>query len=64
VESSSIGSGDELNMYLNPRVHGSILTEGKKSTREGGGEDREVAAPRSPRWGPGLLRTKVSNIFL
>ncbi|GAU22843.1 hypothetical protein TSUD_282100 [Trifolium subterraneum] len=32
---SSIGSGNGLNMYLNPRVHGSIPTEGKISTSEG-----------------------------
>jgi hypothetical protein len=33
-----LSSGNGLNMYLNPRVRGSI----KNSTREGGGEDREV----------------------
>jgi hypothetical protein len=30
-------------------VYGSILTEDKNSTREWGGEDREVAAPRPPK---------------
>jgi hypothetical protein len=30
-----------LNMYLNPRVHGSIPIKRKKSTRKGGGEDRD-----------------------
>ncbi|PNX78534.1 hypothetical protein L195_g034512 [Trifolium pratense] len=44
--SSSIGSGNELNMYLNTRVRGSIPTEGKNSTKEGNREDREVAALR------------------
>ncbi|PNX55175.1 hypothetical protein L195_g048802, partial [Trifolium pratense] len=35
---------------------GSIPTEGKNSTREGGGEDREVAVPGSPKLvGPVLL---------
>jgi hypothetical protein len=44
-------------MYLNPRVHGSIPTEGKNSTREGDGEDREVAVPGPPKVvGPGLLQ--------
>jgi hypothetical protein len=32
---------NELNMYLNPRIHGLIPTEGKNSIREGGREDRE-----------------------
>jgi hypothetical protein len=36
-------------MYLNPKIHGSIPTKGKNSTREGGGEDREVAVPGSPK---------------
>jgi hypothetical protein len=35
-------------MYLNPRVYGSISIEGKNSTCEGGGEDREVAVPGPP----------------
>ena len=43
---SSAGSGNKLNMYLNPRIHGSIPME-KNSTREGGGEDHEVAVPIS-----------------
>jgi hypothetical protein len=42
-------------MYLNPRVYGLILTEDKNSTREEGGEDREVAVSRSPKTGPVLL---------
>jgi hypothetical protein len=29
-------------------IHGSILTEGKNFTKEGGGEDREVAVSGSP----------------
>ncbi|MCI89510.1 hypothetical protein A2U01_0110799, partial [Trifolium medium] len=33
-------------------VHGSIPTEGENSTREGGGEDREVAVPGPPKMGP------------
>ncbi|MCI16455.1 hypothetical protein A2U01_0037597, partial [Trifolium medium] len=33
--SSPIDSGNGLNMYLNPRVHSSIPTEDKNSTREG-----------------------------
>ncbi|MCI20613.1 hypothetical protein A2U01_0041775, partial [Trifolium medium] len=41
VATSLIGSGNVLNMYLNPRVRGSIPTEGKNSTSEGGREDRE-----------------------
>jgi hypothetical protein len=44
-----IGSGNELNMYLNPRVYGSIPTEGKNSTSEGGGEGRELAVPGAPK---------------
>ncbi|MCI62499.1 hypothetical protein A2U01_0083756, partial [Trifolium medium] len=44
-----IGSGNGLNMYLNHMVHGSIPTEGKNSTSEGGGEDREVAVPGPPK---------------
>jgi hypothetical protein len=32
---SSIGSENALNMYLNPIIHISILTEDKNSTREG-----------------------------
>ncbi|GAU49696.1 hypothetical protein TSUD_181940 [Trifolium subterraneum] len=36
-------------MYLNPRVDGSIPTEGKNSTREGGGEDREVEVSGPPK---------------
>jgi hypothetical protein len=47
--SSSIGSENALNMYLNPRVHGSIPTKVKNSTREGGGEDREVEVPKAPK---------------
>ncbi|GAU23571.1 hypothetical protein TSUD_385570 [Trifolium subterraneum] len=49
---STIGSGNGLNM-----VRGSIPTKGKNSTREGGGEDREVAVP-GPHMlvGPGLLQ--------
>jgi hypothetical protein len=31
------------------RVHGSIPTEGKNSTREGGGEDREVVVSGPPK---------------
>jgi hypothetical protein len=46
---SSVGSGNTLNMYLNPRVHGSIPTEGKNYTREGGGEDREVTVSGPPK---------------
>ena len=42
---SSIGSGNALSMYLNPRVQGSIPTKGKNSTSEGGREDREVIVP-------------------
>jgi hypothetical protein len=30
-----VGGGNALNMYLNPRVHGSIITKGKNSTRNG-----------------------------
>ncbi|MCI42964.1 hypothetical protein A2U01_0064201, partial [Trifolium medium] len=30
-----IGSGNELNIYFIPRVHGSIPTEGKNSTSDG-----------------------------
>ena len=30
---------------MNPRVQGSIPTEGKNSTSEGGREDREVIVP-------------------
>ncbi|GAU17928.1 hypothetical protein TSUD_330520 [Trifolium subterraneum] len=67
-------------MYLNPRVHGSIPTEGKNSTREGGGEGREVkhrdrhdgargllqkkAAPGSPRWGPEAVTISTFNLAL
>jgi hypothetical protein len=44
------GSGNALNMYLNPMVYGSIPTEDKKnSTGEGGGESREVAVPGAPK---------------
>ncbi|MCH92662.1 hypothetical protein A2U01_0013603, partial [Trifolium medium] len=32
-------------------VYGSILTEGKNSTSEGGGEDREVAVSEPPKMG-------------
>jgi hypothetical protein len=35
-------SENKLNMYLNPKVHSSISTKGKKSTREDGREDHEV----------------------
>ncbi|GAU32940.1 hypothetical protein TSUD_153570 [Trifolium subterraneum] len=58
-----IGSGNGLNMYLNPRVRGSIPTEGKNSTREGGGEDCEVAVPGPPMLvGPGLLQPPFNFI--
>jgi hypothetical protein len=36
------GSGNGLNMYLNPRVHGLISMKGKNSRSEVGREDREV----------------------
>jgi hypothetical protein len=44
-------------MYLNPMEYGLIPSEGKNSTRDGGGEDREVAVSGSPNvvW-PGLLQ--------
>ncbi|KAK2375595.1 hypothetical protein QL285_076479 [Trifolium repens] len=35
--------GNGMNNVLIPRYMGSIPTEGKNSTSEGGGEDREVA---------------------
>jgi hypothetical protein len=38
-----------LNMYLNLMVHGSIPTEGKNSTRDGGGKDREMAVSGPPK---------------
>jgi hypothetical protein len=41
VVTSLIGNENWLNMYLNPRVHGSIPIKRKKSTRKGGGEDRD-----------------------
>ncbi|MCI04224.1 hypothetical protein A2U01_0025269, partial [Trifolium medium] len=57
------GSGNRLNMYLNLRVYGSILTEGKNFTREGG-EDREVAVRWQCRdrlrWSSALLQLLVS----
>jgi hypothetical protein len=54
--SSPIGSENALNIYLNPKVHGSIPTEGKHSTSEKGGEDREVTVSGPPNVvGPGLL---------
>jgi hypothetical protein len=56
--SSSIGSENSLNMYLNFTVHGSIFTEGKNSTREGGDEDREVAVSELPN-----ARTVTATIF-
>jgi hypothetical protein len=34
---------------LIPRVHGSISTEGKNSTSDGGGEGREVTVSGSPK---------------
>ncbi|MCI24000.1 hypothetical protein A2U01_0045183, partial [Trifolium medium] len=49
---SSIGSGNELNTYLNSMVCGSIPTEGKNSTSEGSREDHEVAVPGPPKIGP------------
>jgi len=57
---TSIGSGNELNTYLNPIVRDSISTEDKNSTKEGGGEeDCEVAvAPRSPRWDRGCYKKR------
>jgi hypothetical protein len=36
-------------MYLNPKVHGSITTEGKNSTSEWDEEGREVIVPRGPK---------------
>ncbi|MCI58755.1 hypothetical protein A2U01_0080010, partial [Trifolium medium] len=45
-------SGNGLNMYLNPRIHGSTPTEGKNSTRDGGGEDRKVAVSGPPKMRP------------
>jgi hypothetical protein len=59
---SPIGSGNRLNMYLNPRVHGSIPTEGKNSTSEGGGEDRKVIVPGAPV--PGAPKTWSVTRFL
>jgi hypothetical protein len=56
VHVSSIGSENGLNMYLNSRVHGSIPTEDKNYTKEGGGEDHEVAVAGPPKLvGPELL---------
>jgi hypothetical protein len=40
---SSIGSGNGMNYVLIPRYMGSIPTEVKNFSSEGGGEDREVA---------------------
>jgi hypothetical protein len=49
-------NGNALNMYLNPMIHGSIFTKDKNSTRERGGEDREVAVRGPPKMvGSGLL---------
>ncbi|PNY05297.1 hypothetical protein L195_g001742 [Trifolium pratense] len=46
---SSIDAENGLNMYLNLSVRGSIHTEGKNSTSEGGGEDREVTVSGPPK---------------
>jgi hypothetical protein len=45
----TISSGNGLNKYLNPRVHGLIPTEEKNSTRVEGGEDRVVAVSGPPK---------------
>jgi hypothetical protein len=47
-DQSLIVSENVLNMYLNPMIHGSILTEDKNFTKERGGEDREVVVSGSP----------------
>jgi hypothetical protein len=49
---SPIGSGNELNMYLNPRVHSSIPTEGKNSTREEVKKIMRWQCRGRLRWGP------------
>jgi hypothetical protein len=42
-------------------VHGSISSEDKNSTSEGGGKDREVEVPRSPKMvGPWLLHSLLT----
>jgi hypothetical protein len=46
---SPIGSGNKLNMYLNPMVHDSIYTEDKNFTNERGGEDSEIIVSRLAR---------------
>jgi hypothetical protein len=46
-----------LNMYLNLVVHGSIHTEDKNSTSEGGEEDREVTVGTTYVGGARLLHS-------
>ncbi|MCI46151.1 hypothetical protein A2U01_0067391, partial [Trifolium medium] len=58
----SIGSGNGLNMYFIPRVRGLIPTEGKNSTKEGGGEDREVAMPGPPMMGPWAVTRSMVTV--
>ncbi|MCI35249.1 hypothetical protein A2U01_0056470, partial [Trifolium medium] len=57
VRGSSIssGSGNVLNTYLNPKVRGSIPTEGKNSTRVGVEKIVRWQCRDRLRWGPGLL---------
>ncbi|MCI47502.1 hypothetical protein A2U01_0068744, partial [Trifolium medium] len=50
-------------MYLNPRVHGLILTKGKNSTSEGGGEDREVTLPGPPKMGPWAVTARAFGLL-
>jgi hypothetical protein len=52
-----------MNNVFIPMYIGSILTEGKNSTSEGGGEDREVAVPGPPNklTGPRLLRLTIRD---
>jgi hypothetical protein len=38
-----------LNMYLNARVHDSILTKDKNSTSKGSREDRKVTVSEPPK---------------
>jgi hypothetical protein len=52
-------------MYLNFKVYCSIFTEGKNSTSEWSGEDREVAVPGAPkaRVAVTLLAFKLKALF-
>jgi hypothetical protein len=60
----SIGSGNALNIYLNPMIHGSIPTEGKNSTSERSAEDREVTVLGPPKVvGTGLLQLSLCFMF-